>query len=115
MGIITRMKLWRSEWRKLREEIIRTAAILRANQRESEECWACIYAYDAKQQQLMAEINQRLAALDTHHAAEQEKWLAESARIAAEREAAKRALEEVERERGHLVSTLAVIKADRAL
>ena len=115
MGIITRLKLWRSEWHKLREEIIRTAAILRANQRESEERWARIYAYDAGPQQRRAEMGWILAALDAHHAAEQEKWLAESARIAAEREAVKCALEEVECERRQLLSALAAIKADRAL
>lgn len=64
MSKMVTLEIPQSEWEKLKEELIRTAAILKEQQRESEERRERIVSRDARRQQVTAEIDRRLANVD---------------------------------------------------
>ncbi|NOT62342.1 MAG: hypothetical protein HOP19_19210 [Acidobacteria bacterium] len=55
------LEIPQSDWEKFKEELIRTAVILKEHQRESEERWERTADYDSRHEQRMAEIDRRLA------------------------------------------------------
>ena len=66
MSKMVTLKIPQSEWEQFKEELIRTAAILKEQQRESEERRERIMSHDARRRQVMAEINRRLANVDKY-------------------------------------------------
>ena len=64
MSKMITLEIPQGELEKIKEELIRTAAILKEQQRESEERRARILSRDARRQQVMAEIDRRLANVD---------------------------------------------------
>jgi hypothetical protein len=60
------LEIPQSEWEKFKEELIRTAAILKERKRESDERWERMADYDARHAQRMAEIDRRLANVDKY-------------------------------------------------
>ena len=66
MSKMITLEIPQSEWEKLEKELIRTTAILKEQQRESEERRERIVSHDAKRQRIMAEIDRRLANVDKY-------------------------------------------------
>lgn len=66
MSEMITLEIPRSEWEKLKEELIRTVTIMQEHKRESDERWARMAAYDERHQQMMAEIDRRLANVDRY-------------------------------------------------
>ena len=64
MSKMITLEIPQGELEKIKEELIRTAAILKEQQRESEERRERILSRDARRQQVMAEIDRRLANVD---------------------------------------------------
>jgi hypothetical protein len=60
------LEIPQSDWEKFKEELIRVAAVLKEQQRESEERRKRIVSGDARRQQVMAEIDRSLANVDKH-------------------------------------------------
>lgn len=66
MSKMVTLEIPQNEWEQFKEELIRTAAILKEQQRESEERRERIMSHDARRQQIMAEIDRRLANVDKY-------------------------------------------------
>ncbi len=64
MSKMVTLEIPQSEWEKFKEELTRTATILKEQQRESEERRERIVSRDARRQQIVAEIDRRLANVD---------------------------------------------------
>jgi hypothetical protein len=75
MSKMVTLEISQSEWEQFKEELVRTIAIMQERKRESDERWERMAGYDDRHQQMMAEIDRRLANVDkylggtqiTHH------------------------------------------------
>jgi hypothetical protein len=66
MSEMITLEIPRSEWEKFKEELIRMVTIMQEHKRESDERWERMAAYDDRHQQMMAEIDRRLANVDRY-------------------------------------------------
>jgi hypothetical protein len=66
MSKMVTLEVPQNEWEQFKEELIRTATILKEHKRESDERWERLADYDARHAQRMAEIDRRLANVDKY-------------------------------------------------